>query len=286
MVYRRDDPMLKNISKCIIPLISILFFLSCSTSNRNHVKSDQEQKAELYYDYGTKYLVDRDYTKALTNLRKALSFSENDSKIHNNLGMAYFFKKNMDKALFHLKKSVELDKKNSDARNNLASIYFYQKKYKQAYQQYLIVLKNLEYNQQYRTHYNLALIDLKFKRYQKALTRLGKSVKENPDYCPAHYQLGLYNQNNGQLNQALEHYNNGTKGVCLNNPAPHFQKSLVLIKLGKDQKALFSLRSIMERFPKSRYSILAKRKLQSLNINKFRHTKNAKRDIIDVNNKL
>jgi Tfp pilus assembly protein PilF len=227
------------------------------------------RKAELYYDYGTKYLVDKDYTKALTNLRKAHELDPTNSKIHNNLGMAYFFKKDMTSALSHLKKSVELDTKNSDARNNLASIYFYQKKYKQAYNEYEVILKDLEYTQQFRTSYNLALIDFKFGRNTIGLQRLKKAVKENPDYCAAHYQLGSYSHKINDYGQALTHFSNATKGVCMNNPAPYYQQAKMLLKLGKHDKALYSLTELINRFPKSKYTILAKRKLHSININKL-----------------
>jgi type IV pilus assembly protein PilF len=265
-----------SVKKYILFIIGVSLLLSCSTTQTKKQKS-AANKAELYYDYGTKQLVDKNYTKALINLKKALRLKPDDSRIHNNLGMTYFFKKENKKAIQHLKKSVELDPKNSDAQNNLASLYFYQKKYKKAYSIYLAILKNLEYNQQHRTYYNLALIDLKFNRNQKALEKLTQSIKEKSDYCAAHYQLGALTYKNNNLNESLKHFTNGTKGTCLKNPAPHIKKAQVLIDLNQDQKALFVLRNIIERFPNSRYAILAKRKLRALNINKFRKTYNAQK---------
>ena len=259
--------MMTSIKNILLITIFSLSFYSCSSITTP--SKSVANKAELYYDYGTKYLVDKDYTKALTNLRKALELDPSNSKINNNLGMAYFFKKDTVSALSHLKKSVELDPKNSDARNNLASVYFYQKKYKQAYNEYQIILKDLEYTQQFRTSYNLALIDFKFGRNTIGLQRLNKSIKENPDYCAAHYQLGSYAHKINDYDQALTHFANATKGVCMNNPAPYYQQAKMLIKLGRHDKALFSLTDIINRFPTSKYSILAKRKLHSININKL-----------------
>lgn len=268
--------MMASIKNLLLLTLFSLSFYSCS-----HISPPAKpiaKKAELYYDYGTKYLVDKNYTKALTNLRKAHELDPTNSKINNNLGMAYFFKKDTKSALLHLKKSVELDEKNSDARNNLASIYFYQKKYKQAYDEYEIILKDLEYTQQYRTSYNLALIDFKFGRNTIGLERLKKAIKENPNYCAAHYQLGSYSRKINDYDQALTHFSNATKGVCMNNPAPHYQQAKMLLKLGKHEKALYSLTDLINRFPTSKYSILAKRKLRAININKL-EAKNNKMNI-------
>lgn len=266
----------------------ILFsFLLISCAGQQKItKTPTKKKAELYYDYGTKNLVDKNYTKALANLKIALSYDKKNSKVHNNLGMAYFFKKDINSSLKHLKIAIDLDPKNIDAKNNLASIYFYKKKYKKAYTQYLSILDNLEYGQHYRTYYNLALIDLKFKRNTIALRRLNKSIKENPNYCPAHYQLGLYSARQKDYMTAVKHFTDGTKGNCFNSPAPHYQKAKALITLGENEKALFTLRNIMEQFPKTKYAILAKRKLRALNISEFRRSENAKRNSRQPINRL
>jgi len=263
--------------KYFIFLFISLFLFSCATQNKKTAFKKIDSKAELYYDYGTQYLVEKDYTKALKSLRQSYSIEPQSSKVNNNLGMAYFFKKDLKRALFHINKSIELNPQNSDARNNLASVYFYQKKYKQAYAQYEKILEDLEYNQQFRTNYNLALIDFKFNRNTIGLKRLNKAVEENPDYCPAHYQLGAYAKKVNNYSKALIHFNDAIKGVCINNPAPHFAKAQTHLKLDQQEKALFTLQGIINRFPESKYTILAKRKLRSLNISKFKAAKNHSR---------
>lgn len=258
-------------------LISFLFY-SCASQPKKGVFKEMTSKAELYYDYGTQYLVEKDYTKALKNLRQAYKLDPESSKVNNNLGMAYFFKKDIKRAFIHVKKSIELNPSNSDARNNLASIYFYQKKYKQAYVQYEKILEDLEYNQQFRTNYNLALIDFKFGRNKIGIKRLQRAINENPEYCPAHYQLGARAKEVNNYTKALSHFSDGIKGVCINNPAPHYAKAQMHMKLGQQEKALFTLQGIINRFPDSRYTILAKRKLQSLNISKLNASKSLNKE--------
>ena len=196
-------------------MLIFLSLLVASCASENPGKTPSEKKADLYYSHGTTLLISKDYTEALDYLLKAVSFRKDDSKIHNNLGMAYFFKGETSLALKHLKKSLQLDQENSDARNNLASVYFKIGDIQKSKDQYNYILKNLVYKHQYRTYYNLALINIKEGNRALAIKNLTLSIRENDSYCIAHYKLGLLRKEDYQFQMALKHFKSATMGQCL-----------------------------------------------------------------------
>lgn len=253
-------------------LLTLFFLLGCASKPTSEFKemSAEQKKAELYYDYGTTALVKQDYTKALTNLRKAIELDDKDSRFHNNLGMAYYFKKDSKNAITHLKRSLELDPKNSDARNNLASIYFYLGNLDEAQKLYTQVTKDLEYAKQFRVYYNLGLLSLRKNRRNQAINLLEKAIKENKSYCPAHFQLGALAFEDHNYHQASNYYENASLGNCADNPLPYYRQAEALIQLGEYGKALVKLEEVSEKFPKSKEAILAARKIKTIKVEKLR----------------
>ncbi len=251
-------------------LLSLL--MSCATRAPGELKqkSNTEKKAELYYDYGTNALVAKEYTKALTNLKKAVNIIDDDSRFHNNLGMAYYFKGDSRNAIKHLNESISLDPKNSDAKNNLASIYFAKGEDKKAEKLYREILKDLEYPKQFRVHYNLGLLALKNGQVNKAISLLEKATEINKTYCPAHYQLGQISYRNHNYHQASTYFQNAYMGSCSENPSPYYQEALSLFNLGEDAKALLKFKEVINKFPTSKEAILANRKIKSLSVNSYR----------------
>ena len=254
-------------SKVLLTFTILAFMTNCA-NNPNH-KNAAQKKAELYYTQGTSNLLQKDYTSALKNLLEANKLSPKDSKTHNNLGMAYYFRGDQKKALEHLKRSIELKPENSDARNNLASLSMEMGNLPEARKQYGLVLKDLIYKHQYRTHYNLALIDLKERKFREAKAKLLKSVQENEQYCPAYYQLGLMAHRNLEFRNAVDYFQKASLGSCVENPAPQYQQALSYIGLKDHEKALHKLTEIIERFPTSRYFVLAGQKLKEIKVDRF-----------------
>lgn len=250
----------------------LTLLVSCSTLAPGELKekSPTEKKAELYYDYGTNALVEKNYTKALTNLRKAVEIIDDDSRFHNNLGMAYYFRGDVKRAIDHLERSISLDESNSDAKNNLASIYFAQNRDRKAEKLYREILKDLEYPKQFRVYYNLGLLAEKHGREDQAIKLFEKATKLNKTYCPAQYQLGVLSSKNHNYHQASIYFQNSYMGSCHDNPDPYYQEALSLFNLGEDAKALLKFKELIEKFPTSKEAILANRKVRTLSINSYR----------------
>ena len=252
-----------------VSLMIAALFLMTSCASKKDVKSKQ---AELYYGAGTQSLMQKQYTEALKNLIKANELDPNNSDILNNLGMAYYFKGEKEIAVKTLLRALEINKKNSDAKTNLASIFYKDGKVSEAEKMYKQVLKDLTYDKQARTLFNLGILELKAKgNTVSAENYFKKSIKEDDNYCPAYYHLGLLQFNRRQFNSALKNFREAAMGTCYESPAPHYYQALSLIELRRYEDARLKLDDIDTRFKKSAFA--AKARAKSIEINELENRK-------------
>jgi type IV pilus assembly protein PilF len=251
----------KTKTSSVLTFALVLLLAACSST----AEKKQKKQAEIYYGAGTQSLLTKDYTDALTNLLKANQLDPQNPGILNNLGMAYYFKGEKDLAIKTLKKCLALDEKNSDAKINLASIHFHTGDLSAAEKIYKTVLKDLTYDKQARTFYNLAIIEIKRKNNLQAEQYLKKSTAEDPNYCAAHFQLGLLNYNHGKYSSALKNFKDGSMGTCFENPAAHFYQAMSYTKLKLFTEARIKYDEIDARFKSSAYAVKARTNLLELN---------------------
>lgn len=246
----------------------LLGFLLATASCSSKQKDRNAKQAGLYFGAGTQALMDQDYTAALTNLLKANELEPNSSEIITNLGMAYYFKGEKDIAIKHLQRALKLNDKNSDARINLASISYETGNVDEAERLYKQVLRDLTYDKQARTYYNLALIELESRANPKqAEAYLRQSLKEDINYCPAHLKLGMIQYNRRQYNQALTTFKEAGHGTCYESPAPHYYQAMAMIGLGRIDDARLKLEEVSTRFGKDTFAAKSRAKLAELNEN-------------------
>lgn len=246
-------------------ILGVILFvlLSCSTSQKNE-PSPEKKKATIYYNQGTNELVKKEYANALKHLLEARALDPKSSKIHNNLGMAYYFKKRPETAIKMIKKAIELDANNMDARMNLGTIYTNTGRFIEAKAQYEKILDNLTYNYQFKTYYNLGILNHKQGRKRRAINYYQQAVNENNNFCPAHRALGNIYFEYKDYEKSLKHYKDATMGTCYNNPINLYKQAQVLIKLKKYATAKLKLEEIMEKFSSGQIRNLASKDLKEI----------------------
>jgi type IV pilus assembly protein PilF len=243
-------------------LTGLLLLSSCSSRE----KKIRETQADLYFSTGTQSLVSQEYTQALTALLKANELRPGNDEILNNLGMAYYFKGQKQQALKFLKEALSVNKDNSDVKVNLASIYFRDGDYQKAEALYKKVLEDLTYDKQARTYYNLGAIALQGKKdVALAQSYFKKSIKEDDNYCPSYFQLGLISFNRRQFNSALKSFKEASLGTCVDSPAPHYYQGLTYIELKRFNEARMKFDEIDTKFKKSAFAVKARTKMMEVN---------------------
>lgn len=256
-----------NNGKNLAILAVLFFFAACSST-----PSKKERQANIYFGAGTQSLISQDYTEALANLIKANELSPDHPGILTNLAMAYYFKGEKDMAIKILNQAIKVKKDNSDAKVNLASIYFSDGNYNQAEKIYKDVLKDLTYEKQARTYYNLGLVEQKKNNQKSAYQYFEKSVKEDGNYCPGFFQLGFIDYERRQYNKALRNFKEASMGTCTEAPAPLYYQALTYIELKRFNEARVKLDEIDAKFGNSDYATKARRKMVEVNQIEQNHT--------------
>lgn len=246
-------------------LLLLLAFLVVSCGSTDD-KNSPKKRASLYYEQGTQDLLNKDYTQAITNLLMAAELDSSNPEIHNNLGMAYYFKAEKELAYQHVRKALELDSKNTDARVNLASMLFERGDLANAEKNYLHVLKDLTYEKQARTYFNLALLELRKNNTAKAKNYLMTATKEDRDYCPAWLQLGQINLKQRNLKEAAQNFRESRMGLCANSPAPLYWQAVADAELGDYLAARLKLDELQTKFGNTSYAPMAQQKLTEITL--------------------
>lgn len=246
----------------VLLLIFLISLTACASKKK--AESSTDKKASIFYNQGSQELASKEYTKALSHLLQANKYKPNDSKILNNLGMAYYFKGAAPQAVTLIKKSLKLDPKNSDAKTNLGTIYLRKNQLKKARIVYNEVAKDLTYEKQFQTYYNLGIIAIKEAKLKLATTQFKRSVKELDGYCPSHYELGKIYFKKKMYDEALSSFKDASFGQCYNNPLPQYHQAMTYIKLDQFKLAKDKLQDIIDRFSLTKYETLARNQIRKL----------------------
>lgn len=242
-------------------LLSVLLLSACASSQKLDA---QRKKAEIYYNQGTKQLRQKSYADALKNLMQANKLAPKDVRILNNLAMAYYYKGAKSRTIDIFKRVLEIDPKNPNALNNLGTVYMSSSNFHLAKKYYEQLLKDLTYDGQYKTYYNLALIAFKTGEMTEAVKLFKQSLTENDKYCPAHYHLGQIYFNQNDYTSALDQFKAASYGTCYENPLPQYKTALTLMKMEDFNGAKNKLNDLIERFPLTEYERKARRQLKNL----------------------
>lgn len=256
--------------KFILPIFILIFIsvtMSCSTFS-NKKETVEIKQAELYYNEGTRLLMEKKYFEALTHLLRAKELDPNESKIRINLGMAYYFRHQLALAEAELKDAINLNKKNTDAYLNLGSLYLSQNKLTLARKYLEESIKDLTFSNQFRTYYNLALLALKEGSRTEAFNFLDKSIEEQPDYCSAHFKKGELLSEEYRFKEALESFRAAGKGQCVTEPAAHYYQAVTLLNLNRINEAKDKFQEIFDKFPTNNYGILSNKEINKINMAK------------------
>lgn len=242
--------------------VSLFVLVSACSSKSKDIKN---QQAMLYFGAGTQSLMTQNHTDALTNLLKADELEPDNADIVTNLGMAYYFKGQTDIAISKLKYALKLQPKQTDAKLNLASIYYKQGDISEAEAIYKNVLKDLTYDKQARTLYNLGVLEAeKRKNYDAAESYFKQALKEDENYCPAFHQLGIIQYRKGQFNTAEKTFMSGTRGICVEFVSNYYYHALTLVELKRFEEARMRLEEIDIRFKQSDYASKARIKIREI----------------------
>lgn len=193
---------------------------------------------QLYIERANYYLATDDVTNALRDIIFAIDINDKNPDHFIALSEAYLAIGDPDHCLEGLEKALELDPKNQEAFLKKAQLYLIMKDYDKTYETISEIIRQDNFNptayyirgyalleqgdtlaairnfitainqkqDYFEAHMQLGLI-YSLQKNPLATEYLSNATEINPDLPEPYYQLGLYYQENDQLEQAVETYN-------------------------------------------------------------------------------
>jgi len=164
------------------------------------------RESEGYRSMAIAHLSEGDTAGAITNARKAVRKNKWDSEAWHTLGLAYFATDLYPDAEEAFLKALKLRSDYSQARLNLGSLYLEMERWDDAVTSLELVVDDPEYRQPARALHNLGWAHFNKGDYKAARGSLNKVLRDFRGFCPALLNLGLVDEAEGKLNDALTRY--------------------------------------------------------------------------------
>jgi tetratricopeptide (TPR) repeat protein len=224
----------------------MFLLLACGGSKPRTVPGQmQPGSAEYLANEGVQYLNDGKLDLAEKSLLKALQKKPQLALALNALGLVYVYRRDFVKAIDTINRLIQVDPKFYDAYNLLGTIYTEQGNYQQAKEKLLLAANAEEYLTPENAFANLAVLEIKFGKYDAALRYAEKGLFLNRRFAPLYNLKGLALENMNEFAQALENYDKALALLDHPDSAYLINSARVAAKLGDKKKALNNLELAM-----------------------------------------
>jgi tetratricopeptide (TPR) repeat protein len=148
----------------------------------------------------------REYTSAISRLRRVIELDPNMMRAYNNLGLCYDSLGQFDEAIQSFTRAIELNRKQEQPSAwpplNFAVSLISLNRLDEALAR---LHESLSYNPQFpQAHYQLGLVLEKERKFEEAIAPLQRAIELDPSYPEPHYTLGRIYQRQGKREEARE----------------------------------------------------------------------------------
>jgi Tfp pilus assembly protein PilF len=147
---------------------------------------------------------------------------------------------------------------------NLANIYMEQGDLVSAERQYKIIVQDLLFPHQFKTYHNLAKLEQKRNNIPMVKRYLAKSIEANENYCPAFFDLGTIEMEEGQFAKAEKSFKEASMGLCYKKPEPRFLRAKALVQMNQYFEATQILEAMTETFAMTKWEKIARRGIDKI----------------------
>jgi tetratricopeptide (TPR) repeat protein len=230
---------------CMILLVT-LAFLACGGGKPRMAPGQlQPGSAEYLANEGVGHLNSGRLDMAEKSLLAALKKNPGLEPALNALALVYVYRRDFPQAITTLNRLLQVNPKFYDAYNLLGAIYTEQGNYDQAKEKLLIAANSDEYLTPENAFTNLAVLEIKFEKYDAGLRYAEKGLLLNKRFAPLYNLKGLALENLNRLDEAAQSYDKALALLTLPDPAYLINSARVASKLGDKKKALDQLELAM-----------------------------------------
>lgn len=227
--------------------LSLMFLLlACGGSKPRTIPGQiQPGSAEYLTNEGVGYLNNGRLDLAEKSLQTALQKNPRLVSALHAMGLVYMYRRDFVKAIDTINRLILVSPGFYDAYNLLGTIYTEQGNYQQAKEKLLLAANAEEYLTPENAFANLAVLEIKFEKYDAALRYVEKGLLLNRRFAPLYNLKGIALENLNEFAQALDQYDKAL--ALLDHPDSGYliNSARVSTKLGDKKKALNNLELAM-----------------------------------------
>ncbi len=163
-------------------------------------------EADAHKKLGIAFIHERNDPAAIGELRQAVKKNRWDKESWQLLGLAYFSYERYDDAEENLLRALKIDPEFAQAQVNLGSLYIQMGRFTDAVTVLEKAADNPEYREPARARHNLAYAWFSQGDYDKSRELYQSVLRKFPKFCPGLHGLGMVDEAEGRLNDALGRY--------------------------------------------------------------------------------
>ncbi|MEK7285799.1 MAG: tetratricopeptide repeat protein [Nitrospirota bacterium] len=247
----------------VFSLLFLIVLLSGCASFRD-AKIKKEKASEAGYKLGIAYLnsTPPELQKAFIEFLKAIESNPNNKEAHYAIGHIYAQREDYPNAILSFKKTLAIDPNDSATYNYLGKMYELSKNDAEAILSYQSALKNLQYETPQYPYWNLAMIYLKQKQYDKGLHALMEVRRLQPTNAVVLDQIAQTYLQTGETEKALSFLKSAVSSEP-DNHITHFRLAAFYLEKGPKSLATEPLKKVVALAPESTEAEAAKKHLES-----------------------
>lgn len=241
-----------------------LVLSACATGTKE--PSKEERLGDLHLRAGRIDISEGNFPSAIQSLRQAVKLLPNNPEAWEALGLAYYGRRDYKAAEASLRKAIAINPNFTQARLNFGAFLLDRGKLEEARKELEFTVRDSAFEQQDRSFFNLAQLELKVGNSKAAEAFLKRATEENSSNCNAWLALAKLQSKQNRTIDAVESYRRATGGICYGNIQAHFEFAALMKRAKEFDTARKKYAEIIEKFPETRWSLQAKEQLRSLPI--------------------
>ncbi len=232
--------------KSVTLILAILMVISfCKKDVKIIPNYLRKGTVEYHTNMGYKYMSLGSFDASAKQFQIALKKRPMFMRAVMGLGIVYLKQMKFKMSLQEFKKIIDKNPDNADAFNFIGIIHSEQGNYKLAKENFLVAANSKTYSNPENAFLNLAMLEMKQKRSDKALRYIEKGLIKNPEFVQLYNLRGNIYENKGFYKKAVSNYERALQLSRVKDISIKINVARGYIKMGQSDKALSLLENML-----------------------------------------